>query len=76
MSRNNNTLKTSFGLSDEKKTRYKKRIDSSITHFETLSKCDVKQAYHNLIDSLNFITGNFKLFKTKSGMKVGLRYNK
>jgi len=75
MSRNNNTLKTSFGLSDEKKTRYKKRIDSSITHFETLSKCDVKQAYHNLIDSLNFITGNFKLFKTKSGVKVGLRYN-
>jgi hypothetical protein len=68
-------LSTTFGLSDEKKNRYRKKINNAINHFETLSKCNIKQATRDLSDSLNMISGNFKLFKTKSCVKVGLYYS-
>lgn len=75
MERAEKTLSTTFGLSEKKKERYRKKIDHAINHFETLSKCNIKQAYRDLFDSLNMITGNFKLFKSKSSVKVGLFYN-
>lgn len=75
ISREQDHLSTTFGLSEKKKDRYRKKIDNAITHFETLSKCNIKQAYQDLFDSLNIITGNFKLFKSKSGVKVGLYYH-
>ena len=75
MNRNTKKLSVVYGLSDTKKARYRKKIDNAINHFETLCKCNIKQAYCDLFDSLNMITGNFKLFKSKSSVKVGLFYN-
>ena len=41
-----------------------------------LSDCpDIKVARKDLIDSLNFITGNFRLSNAKHCAKVGLYYN-
>ena len=75
MNRTYNKLVTIFGLSQAKKTRYYEKIDNIIKHFETLSKSNIKQAYHDLFDALNMISGNYKLYKTKNGVKVGLYYN-
>jgi len=75
MSRHAKILYVQFALSDSKKQRIRERIDHAISHFETYSKCNIKQAYRDLFDSLNVITGNYKLFKTKSNVKVGLYYN-
>ena len=75
MSRQKKKLSTIYGLSDKKKDRYKEKIDNTIKHFETLSKSNIKQAHKDLFDSLNMITGNFKLFKSKNGVKVGLHYS-
>lgn len=75
MNRRGKRLTTSFGLSDSKKIKYSTRIDNAIIHFKTMSKCNIKQAYRDLLDSLNMITGNFKLFKSKSSVKVGMYYS-
>ncbi|MBR7029446.1 MAG: RNA-directed DNA polymerase [Bacteroidaceae bacterium] len=75
MNRQGKRLTASFGLSDSKKDRYRTRIDNAIIHFKTMSKCNIKQAYRDLLDSLNMITGNFKLFKSKSSVKVGMYYS-
>lgn len=75
MNRQGKRLTTSFGLSDSKKERYRTRIDNAIAHFETMSKYNIKQAYRDLLDSLNMITGNFKLFKSKSSVKAGMYYS-
>ena len=75
MNRPGKRLTASFGLSDTKKDRYRTRIDNAIIHFKTMSKCNIKQAYRDLLDSLNMITGNFKLFKSKSSVKVGMYYS-
>jgi hypothetical protein len=75
MNRQGKKLTASFGLSDSKKERYRTRIDNAIAHFKTMSKCNIKQAYRDLLDSLNMITGNFKLFKSKSSVKVGMYYS-
>ena len=40
-----------------------------------LSVINVKQAYRDLMDSLDYITGNIALNKTKSGVKTGLYYS-
>lgn len=71
----NKILITSYTLSDKKKTRIDKRINNAFAHFENLSKVDIKAARKDLIDSLNFITGNFRLSNAKHYAKVGLYYN-
>lgn len=75
MNRTAKKLSVTYGLSDKKKERYHKKIDYAIDHFETLCKYNIKQAYCDLFDSLNILTGNFKLFKSKNSVKVGLFYN-
>lgn len=65
----------SFGLSNNKIDHFKKKVDHIVAHFENKSKVDIKEAYKDLFDSLNYITGNTKLFKSKSGVKAGLYYN-
>lgn len=75
MKRTGKKLTTKLGMSMSKRSRYHEKIDHAIAHFETLSKCNVQQAYHDLFDSINMITGNYKLFKSKNGVKVGLYYN-
>lgn len=64
-----------FGLSERKMDHFKKKVDHIVTHFENKSKVNIKEAYKDLFDLLNYITGNTKLFKSKSGVKVGLYYN-
>lgn len=66
---------STYGLSGKKIAGFKEKVDHIVCHFEKVSKYDIKQAYHDLFDSLNYITGNTKLFKSKSGVKVGLYYN-
>lgn len=71
----NKILITSYTLSDKKKNRIAERINNAFAHFENLSKVDIKAARKDLIDSLNFITGNFRLSNAKHCAKVGLYYN-
>lgn len=64
-----------FGLSVNKINHFKEKVDHIVDHFENKSKLNIKEAYRDLFDLLNYITGNSKLFKSKSGVKVGLYYN-
>ena len=68
-------LVTKFSLSDKKIKKIFERIDKAFKHFETLSKKDVGAARRDLFDSLNFITGNFRLSNSKRHVKAGLYYN-
>lgn len=68
-------LVTQYALSNNKKLRIKERIDNAFTHFETLSKKNVKTARRDLLDSLNYISGNFRLSNSKKHAKAGLYYS-
>ena len=68
-------LECNFFMKKEKLTRIKGKIDKAISHFNSLSKYDVKQAYKDLVDSLKYLTGNISLNRGKSGVKVGLYYS-
>lgn len=68
-------LLTSFSLSDKKRIKIDERINKAFAHFENLSKVDIKAARRDIIDSLHFITGNFRLSNAKHCAKVGLYYN-
>lgn len=68
-------LVTVYSLSDKKIQKLNERIDKAFKHFETMSKKDVKIARRDLLDSLNYITGNFRLSNSKSHAKAGLYYN-
>lgn len=73
--REKDPLKTEYSLSDKKKIKIDERINNAFIHFENLSKVDIKAARKDLLDSLNFITGNFRLSNAKHCAKVGLYYN-
>ena len=75
ISRNKNQTDATFGLSKKKKDHFKEKVDHVVAHFENRSKVSIKEAYKDLFDLLNYITGNTKLFKSKSSVKVGLYYN-
>lgn len=62
-------------MSTNKIAHFKEKVDHIVAHFENRSKVNIKEAYKDLFDLLNYITGNTKLFKSKSGVKVGLYYN-
>lgn len=64
-----------FGLSDDRKTRFKNRVDHAFDRFGHVVKVDIKQAKRDLRDAVNLITGNIRLSKAKSGVKVGFYYN-
>lgn len=64
-----------FGLSENKIKHFKEKVDHIVAHFENKSKVNIKEAYEELFDLLNYITGNTKLFKSKANVKVGLYYN-
>lgn len=68
-------LECNFFMKKEKLTRIKDKIDKAISHFNSLSKYDVKQAYKDLVDSLKYLTGNISLNRGKLGVKVGLYYS-
>ena len=51
------------------------RRDNAFHHFTTLSKKNLKAARRDLLDSLDYITGNFRLSNSKKHAKAGLYYN-
>ena len=75
ITRKNRQTDAIFGLSKNKMDHFKEKVNHIVTHFENKSKVNIKEAYKDLFDLLNYITGNTKLFKRKSGVKVGLYYN-
>lgn len=75
ITRNKRQTDVAFGLSTNKIDHFKEKVDHIVAHFENRSRVNIKEAYKDLFDLLNYITGNSKLFKSKSGVKVGLYYN-
>lgn len=73
--RTKDKLSVTFHMSTNKVNKIKRRIDAAFLHFENLSKINIHDARKDLIDSLNFITGNFSLCKSKTNVKIGLFYN-
>ncbi len=69
------TLNTKFDLSENKKDRIKARINAAFTHFTEKTKYNLREAKRDLRDSLRFIAGNYKLTKSKSGIKAGIYYS-
>lgn len=75
LSKPSKELITVYSLSDNKISKLKDKIDNAFKHFETLSKKDIKAARRDLLDSLDYITGNIRLSNSKKYAKVGLYYN-
>lgn len=75
MEQNKNMVTTVFGLSDHRKDTIKQRIDHIFNHFANMVKVNPSQARRDLVDGLNLVTGNIRLSKAKSGVKVGFYYN-
>lgn len=64
-----------FGMSQGKIDWIKGSIKNAIGHFESLSKFNARQAYRDLLDSMDYLTGNISLSGVKTGVKVGLYYS-
>ena len=75
LSKPSNELKTVYSLSDKKIDKLNDKIHNAFKHFETLSKKDIKTARRDLLDSLDYITGNTRLSNSKKYAKTGLYYN-
>lgn len=73
--KDNKVINTIYDITTEKKLKFIKRIKLAFTHYETESKYDIKQARYNLLDCLNYISGNYRLSKYKSGVKAGIYYS-
>ena len=72
ISKTGNVINAAFGMSDKKVEKIKRKIDAAFTHFEKVSKKNIKQAKKDLLDSLNLISGNYRLVKSKERVKSGL----
>lgn len=72
ISKPSNVINAAFGMSDKKVDKIKRKIDAAFTHFEKVSKKNIKQAKRDLLDSLNLISGNYRLVKSKERVKAGL----
>lgn len=68
-------LRTVFNISGKKKTRIRKRIDDAFDHFTEKTKYSLSEARKDLRDSLRFIAGNYRLSKSKCGIKAGIYYS-
>lgn len=68
-------LRTSFGLSEDKKNKIEGRILKSIDYFNKKSKYDLKLARKNLLLCLFFLTTNTKLSGAKNKIKTGIYYS-
>jgi hypothetical protein len=68
-------LKTSFGLSEDKKNKIEVRVLKSIDYFNQKSKYDLKLARKNLLLCLHFLTTNTKLSGAKNRIKTGIYYS-
>lgn len=72
ISKPSNVINAIFAMSDKKVDKIKRKIDAAFKHFEKVSKKNIKQAKRDLLDSLNLISGNYRLAKSKERVKAGL----
>lgn len=68
-------IETKYGITKEKKQKLVKRIKLAFAHYEKVSMYNIKQARRDLLDSINYIGGNYRLSKYKSGVKAGIYYS-
>lgn len=68
-------LITVYSLSKKKIKKLQDKIENAFNHFENLSKKDIKAARRDLLDSIDYITGNIRLSNSKKHAKAGLYYN-
>ena len=71
----NNTIQTTFGLSQKKKDKVENRVLKSINYFNSKSKFDIKKARKDFQLCLRFLTTNTKLNGAKSRVKAGVFYS-
>ncbi|MBD5260595.1 MAG: RNA-directed DNA polymerase [Bacteroides sp.] len=64
-----------FHLSDKRYKRIRQRIDNAFNHFEFIYKSNPRKARIDLIDSLNMLSGNTSLHKSKNGVRTGLYFS-
>lgn len=72
ISQTNGINNAEFSMSDRKIEKIKHKINAAFTHFEQTSIIDIKRAKRDLIDSLDLISGNYRLTKSKERVKAGL----
>jgi len=70
----NNTIETTFGLSQNKKDKIENRVTRCIDYFNEKSKYELNTARKNLLLCLRFLTTNTKLSSAKSRVKTGIFY--
>lgn len=74
ISKPQNEINAEFSMSDKKIDKIKRKIDAAFAHFEQLSAINIKQAKRDLLDSINLISGNYRLTKSKERVKAGLYF--
>ena len=72
ITKTSNVSNVEFGMTDKKVAKIKHKIDAAFTHFEQTSAIDIKRAKRDLLDSLDLISGNYRLTKSKERVKAGL----
>lgn len=65
----------SFGLTDTYLAKKKGMIDNAFSHFERLSRKNIKQSRRDLIDCINMISSNYKLSGGKKNIRTGIYYS-
>lgn len=71
----NKGIKTTFGISDRKKTKIKDYISKSIEYFNSVNKHNIKKAKKELFLCLLSISTNTKLNGSKNRVKAGIFYS-
>ncbi|MCR9010837.1 antiviral reverse transcriptase Drt3a [Gabonibacter chumensis] len=75
VTKDDNGLHSEFNMTQDKIGKLKKRIEFAFEHFKSVSQSDIKKARRDLLDCLNYISGNYRLSKYKSGIKAGIYYS-
>ncbi|MGE4385450.1 MAG: hypothetical protein AB7E39_06270, partial [Endomicrobiaceae bacterium] len=70
--KNNNIV---FKLSDDRITKYKNRISQAFSEYDWKKRFNEKQARKELINRLQFLAGNTKLFNNKSNILIGIYFS-
>jgi hypothetical protein len=68
-------IRTTYGLSQNKKNKIEKRILKIIEYYNQKSKYDIKTARKELLLCLRFLCSNTKLSGAKSRVKTGIFYS-
>lgn len=75
ISRQGREIKLTYRLGSKKCSLYEELIDSAFDCFQQCSQHNFMKARRDLLDRLNYITGNIKLNNSKGGIKAGIYYS-